>query len=206
MRKLNLGCGAQVPAGWINVDYALGARFARIPLFRIVNRRVRLFALDWDSHIFVYDLQKPFPWGTGTIDVVYTSHALEHFCKEDGLRFLHECHRVLRVSGIIRVIVPDLARLVQQYAEKKVRADAFVDRLGVWPRHDGSWFKRGLSVFMQSSCHKCMYDTETLLDVLHTVGFDAGSREPFDSDIDDIDQVELEGRTKDAVIVEGKKL
>jgi len=29
--KLNLGCGNQVVEGWVNVDYALGARFAKIP-------------------------------------------------------------------------------------------------------------------------------------------------------------------------------
>ena len=27
--KLNLGCGSHAPHGWVNVDYALGARFAK---------------------------------------------------------------------------------------------------------------------------------------------------------------------------------
>lgn len=206
MRKLNLGCGAQVPTGWTNVDYAIGARVAKIPFFRTMNRRFRLFDLDWHDGIYLHDLRKPFPWEGGSIDVVYTSHTLEHFSKEDGLSFLRECHRVLRPSGIIRVVVPDLAQLVQQYADRKIPADEFIDHLGVSYRHGGCWLKRRLSLFMQFPDHKCMYDAETLLHVLRGIGFDAGVREPFDSDIEDIGQVEIEDRTKDAVIVEGRKL
>src|SRR5882762_7720591 len=84
--KLNLGCGAHVPSGWINVDYAPGARLARAPLFRRINKRLRLFALDWDDHIFIHDLTRPLPWKDSSVDVVYSSHTLEHFSREQGAR------------------------------------------------------------------------------------------------------------------------
>ena len=129
--KLNLGCGSQVPDGWVNVDYAPGARFTKIPFFRALNRKLRLFDLDWNEKIYIHDLTKAFPWANSTIDIVYSSHALEHFSREDGRRFLSECHRVLHKNGIIRIVVPDLRHDVVEYTEGRIHADDFVEKLGV---------------------------------------------------------------------------
>lgn len=106
--KLNLGCGFQVPDEWINVDYAFGARFVKIPFFRRLNRKLKLFDLDWNQRIYLHDLTRKFPWRDGTVDVVYSSHTLEHFTGEQGRLFLTECHRVPKRNGIIRIVVPDL--------------------------------------------------------------------------------------------------
>ncbi|HZP88885.1 MAG TPA: methyltransferase domain-containing protein [Burkholderiales bacterium] len=204
--KLNLGCGSQVPEGWTNVDYALGARFAKIPLFLLLNRKLRLFNLDWNKNIYLHDLTKTFPWADCSTDVVYTSHTLEHFSKEAGRRFLKECYRVLRKNGIIRIVVPDLRYLVVEYLEGRSRADEFVASLGVLYASSDSGLKNRLSPFIQfPHIHKCMYDSSTLLEILKETGFDASSRAAFDSDIDDIRSVEAEGRTENAVIVEGRK-
>jgi len=107
--KLNLGCGSQVVAGWTNVDWAPGARLAKLPLFKAINRKLRFFRADWHKDIVLHDLTRPFPWPEESVDVVYSSHTLEHPSKEEGLKFLKECHRVLRRGGIIRILVPDLA-------------------------------------------------------------------------------------------------
>jgi predicted SAM-dependent methyltransferase len=202
--KLNLGCGAQTPEGWINVDYAFGARLARMPLFGQFNRRVRLFALDWNEDLFLHDLTKEFPWTGGTADIVYSSHTLEHFSRSQGVFFLKESHRVLKCGGTIRVVVPDLSAIVNAYRDGRVRADAFLESLGVLDENKGSRIKTWLGHFIHYS-HKCMYDTPTLLTLLRELGFEAHSRNAFDSDIPDIRLVELEDRTRDAVIVEGRK-
>lgn len=202
--KLNLGCGSRVPDGWINVDYALGARLAKAPIFRVMNRRLGLFNLDWNERIHIHNLTKKFPWADSSIDVVYSSHTLEHFTKEDGRMFLAECHRVLRKNGIIRIVVPDLRYIVDEYIAGRIKADDFVERLDVLYGNSMSALKNRLSPFIQFP-HKCMYDSSRLLKILKETGFDASNRAPFDSDIDDIRMVELEGRTENAVIVEGSK-
>ena len=205
--KVNLGCGTQMPDGWVNVDYALGARFAKIPFFRAANRRLGLFYLDWDEGIHVHDLTKTFPWEDASVEVIYSSHMLEHLSREDGQRFLEQCHRVLRVDGIIRLVVPDLRYRVGEYIEGRVPADEFVQALGVLHEGSGGRLKRRLSPFVEfPHTHKCMYDSSRLLEVLREIGFQASARDAFDSDIDDIASVELKGRTKHAVIVEGRKL
>lgn len=202
--RLNLGCGTVVPDGWINVDYALGARIAKVPLFRPLNKKLGLFEQDWDDRICLHDLTKTFPWGDGTVDAVYASHTLEHFSKEEGRRLLAECHRVLRVHGIIRIVVPDLRYYVNNYVEGRVRADDFIESLGVLYGKSDNAIKNRLYPFIQFP-HRCMYDEKRLIELLGEIGFDATGRAPFDSDISDIRGIEWDWRTENAVIVEGRK-
>lgn len=202
--KLNLGCGSQVPDGWVNVDYALGARFIKIPLFQTINKKIKLFNLDWNEKIYLHDLTKKFPWADSSVDVIYSSHTLEHFSKVDGHNFLTECYRVLRKDGIIRIVVPDLRYEVTEYLEGRIYADDFVERLGVLHGNSKNKLKRRLSPFF-SFPHKCMYDNPRLIEILNKIGFQASTRSAFDSDIKDIRLVELEDRTKNAVLVEGRK-
>ncbi|HEY9166687.1 MAG TPA: methyltransferase domain-containing protein [Candidatus Kryptonia bacterium] len=208
--KINIGCGSVKPAGWVNVDYSMGARLSRVPLYNLINRKLKLFDLDphgnpwnWDG-VLVRDLQKRFPWGDGEADVVYASHIVEHFSKKDGLRLLTECHRVLRTGGVIRIVVPDLKVLVEKYRTGKMRADDLVESLGVLYETRNNRLKDFFASFLQFP-HKCMYDTSALVEVLNSIGFDAESKGPFESRIDDINAIELGERTLDAVIVEGVK-
>ncbi len=203
--KLNLGCGACTPAGWTNVDYALGARVMKWPLIRPINRKLRLFDLDWDDHIVIHNLLRPFPWAEGSADAVYSSHTLEHIKREDGLRFLAECFKVLKSGGVIRIVVPDLAVIVQRYNKGEIRADRFIEALDVLYPPASNKIKEILRPYTQYP-HKCMYDTPTLEAVLAEAGFtQVASRGAFDSAIEDITLIELEDRTVDAVIVEAIK-
>jgi SAM-dependent methyltransferase len=202
--KLNLGCGSQTPEGWINVDYAVGAKLAKVPLVHIINKKLRLFNLDWNKGVFIHDLRKPFPWRDETIDIVYSSHTLEHFTRNEGLRFLNECHRVLKGNGIIRIVIPDLLYIVSEYRSGNIRADSFVEKLGVLSCNGPNPIKNRLAPLIHFP-HKCMYDTPTLISILREIGFNAVSRRSFDSDIPDIEDVELKSRTENAVIAEGRK-
>ena len=201
--KLNLGCGSQVINGWINVDYALGARLAKLPLFRKVNKLIKIFNLDWDNRIFINNLTKPFPWQDCSVDIVYCSHTLEHFSREDGVRFLNECHRVLKKDGIIRIIVPDFRYFVYEYLKGNLKAIFFLEVIGIGSMDDKSF--KGILASLIKFPHKCMYDAIILLEILSGIGFNVEERKPFDSAIEDIMQIELEERTVNAVIVEGKK-
>jgi SAM-dependent methyltransferase len=202
--RLNLGCGSQVPDGWINVDYALGARAAKVPGFAALSRVFGLFRVEWSREIYLHDLTREFPWADSSVDVVYSSHTLEHMSREDGARFLAECHRVLRRDGIMRIVVPDLEYNVGEYVRGQIRADEFVEKLGVLCEGSRGVLKGWLSPWVQFP-HRCMYDTRRLLEILDDIGMEAASRAAFESDIEDIRSVELKERVKNAVVVEGRK-
>jgi len=92
MRLLNLGCGLRYHPDWTNVD---------------LNSS--------NSCVKVHDLRRGIPYQDCTFDVVYHSHLIEHFSKQEAHGFLKECFRVLKYCGIIRVVVPDLERIAQIY-------------------------------------------------------------------------------------------
>jgi hypothetical protein len=202
--RLNLGCGSRVVQGWTNVDYAVGARLANIPFFRTINRRLRLFQIDWDPRIVPADLRKSFPWPEGVADAIYVSHLLEHFTRTEGLTFLKRCHGTLKRGGVIRVVAPDLRYLVEGYSSGGFRADEFVERIGVLPHPTGHPLKDRLAPCIQFP-HKCMYDAPSLLSALRATGIQAEEKQPFESSLPDIGDLELRSRTEHAVIVEGKK-
>jgi predicted SAM-dependent methyltransferase len=89
---LNLGCGQTFHESWTNVDF-------------------------YSSHpaVIQCNLINGIPFEDSRFDVVYHSHVLEHFSKEDGEKFIKECYRVLRSNGIIRVAIPDLEQIVTHY-------------------------------------------------------------------------------------------
>ncbi len=204
--KVNLGCGGKTVAGWINVDYALGAKLVKLPFFRALNKASRFFEMDWDREIVIHDLRRAFPWKEESVDIIYSSHTLEHFARVDGLHFLGECHRVLKKEGIIRIIVPDLSVLISKYMKGQIRADEFVEKLGVLynKAFDGK-LKRILAPFI-SFPHQCMYDTKTLLMIMTDIGFQSVSKNAFESDIPDIKDIELASRANHSVIIEGRKV
>lgn len=61
MTKVNIGCGSVRPQGWVNIDYSLGGRLTRIPFYKLMNRRMKLFDLDpagnprnWDGVLVLF--------------------------------------------------------------------------------------------------------------------------------------------------------
>lgn len=67
------------------------------------------------KNILVCNVRKGLPYPDGSFDVIYCNHVMEHFTPDEGLAFLHELKRVLKSSGRIRLVVPDLERKTKDY-------------------------------------------------------------------------------------------
>jgi predicted SAM-dependent methyltransferase len=96
MKYLNLGCGSNyiLDNSWTNIDfYGDGIK------------------------VVSHNLLNGIPENDNSFDLVYHSHVLEHFSKDDGVKFLRDCYRVLKPGGVLRVVVPDLERIVKAYLE-----------------------------------------------------------------------------------------
>ena len=92
MKLLNLGCGQKFHKDWVNIDF-----------------------ISNNEYVVQHNLLAGIPVGDSEVDVVYHSHVLEHFSKDDGFRFIEECFRVLNTNGIIRIAVPDLETIATEY-------------------------------------------------------------------------------------------
>jgi len=119
---INLGCGHRAHPAWSNLDFSIYARIKRHMAFVRWLKRIGIistarfdqFALIPED-VIVWDLRAGIPFEEGTFDLVYHSHLLEHMAHEDALALLHECRRVLKRGGLLRVVVPDLESWARSY-------------------------------------------------------------------------------------------
>ena len=93
MNRLNIGCGPQRMWGYIGVDL-LRTRGADI-----VADGVKL------------------PFKRDSISIIYTSHTIEHFDRNDLPNILTEWARVLHRDGILKITCPDLERAMKRWLE-----------------------------------------------------------------------------------------
>lgn len=176
--RINFGCGQSPTTGWINYDNSPAILLARRPLLTALLRRLRVinqanldFIAFCRGHAIGYaDACKPLPHATGAVDVIYTSHMLEHLFREDAEAFLRECHRVLRPGGVLRLVVPDLALSVKEYLEHG-DADLFLAGLELdlaKPRGLGGRLRRAL---VGTRGHRYLYDQHSLAALVAACGF-----------------------------------
>jgi len=168
MKKLNLGSGPNSARGWINYDWGLLPFLGK---FKLTSILVKLGLLDksydwkWPK-IELVDIRAKLPDDDKSVDYIYCSHVLEHFEKEAAINILKECKRVLKDKGIIRIVLPDLNKIIKNYegADKFNREyfgfdkDLYVGFLGKIKR----LFIRG---------HQWMYDTNSAKQLLKEAGF-----------------------------------
>lgn len=187
--RLHLGCGTVVADGWVNVDYAVGARLRNIPVLGGMVGKLGILNTDWNPEIVVHDLRKPLPWASESADAIYTSHTLEHLDGAQGGRLIAECHRVLKPGGVLRIVVPDLRGYVAEYEHGQLPATELLRELHVLGARDLG-FKKEVFSLLTGSSHRCMYDGPTLSKLLRDAGFEVRVCKPRESDIPDMESFE----------------
>ncbi len=167
--RVNVGCGQTPTEGWRNFDNSLSLRLAKIPFLPALLHKARI--LEAPQYQFIHfarsnrieygDVAKRLPLSDGSVDVLYSSHMLEHLDREEASLFLKEARRVLCPGGIIRLAVPDIHKHVQQYIESG-NADAFIaDTLLCHPR-PRTIVQRLRILLVGTRHHQWMYDGASL--------------------------------------------
>jgi len=96
---------------------------------------------------------------------------LEHFDNDLALRFLRECYRILKVGGVVRIVVPDLDRIVHEYVQNK-NADSFMSSLNVTKKNDKNVISALYGcIFGDFVRHKWMYDASSLSRLFRRANF-----------------------------------
>lgn len=65
----------------------------------------------WHNHDWDVDITKHLPWENDSADMIFIEHCLEHVTGPEGFRFMKEAHRVLKPTGVLRICVPQLAKV-----------------------------------------------------------------------------------------------
>ncbi len=135
--KLHLGCGQRYIDGYIHID---------VNNFDHIDYNIPIDNLS----IFEND----------SADIIYASHVLEYFDREEVLKVLQEWKRVLKKGGILRVAVPDFNGLLEVYKKTKDLDKILGPLYGKWNIDNDKFIY-----------HKTVYDFNSLSEVLKKVGF-----------------------------------
>src|SRR5262249_21717221 len=155
---LNLGSYTTMFHGWRNLD--------RLDLAEWAHRRGYAFT-QWD-------LSNGLPYDAGIADLIFMSHALEHFSYDDGARLLGECRRVLKQGGLIRVAVPDARRLIGLFLANELRG---LEQLCAV--EDSTGDIQILHELLYGGDHRATYDADFLVTLLKRAGFSTARQVTF---------------------------
>lgn len=89
---INIACGDTFIEGWTNYDYA-----------------------TLSSSVIKANLLQKLPIKDQSVDLVYSSHFVEHIPRTMVSDFLNECFRISKSGGRIRIVLPDLGELCKSY-------------------------------------------------------------------------------------------
>jgi len=185
LRYLDIGCGRNTHAGFINLDYL------------------------WHPEVDVcWDIAGGLPFADGSMQGIFTEHCLEHFPLPNALDILRECRRVLAPSGTLRMVVPDGELYLQTYNRQMAG-----DLSAVFPFQAQEAFG-GISapilsvnrVFYQDRHsaygHCFIYDFFFLQQLLQRCGFASVARRSFRAGADPTLLIDSESRAVESLYVE----
>jgi SAM-dependent methyltransferase len=224
IRAVNVGCGldvCQLP-GWENIDNSPTARLSRHPHFKSLLVRGGLIpegvaSVPWPKCIRIHDAAKVLPYPDSSLLYAYTSHFLEHLPPGTAKGFLRECYRVLTIGGILRVVVPDLLGICQEYVNaadgdedsRLLAADRFIERTALRSTNGGErpgWLASLRRAWGRDG-HYWMYDAHSLASRIEEAGFAKVTRRRFgESLIPEVELLDIPGRAAESLYVEGEKL
>ena len=199
--RINVGCGASPTDGWQNFDNSLTVRLAGVPLARYLIPDSPFAAAAKRGDVR-YASALSLPVGDASAEVVYSSHMLEHLDRDEAKAFLAECRRVLQPGGVLRLAVPDLRLIVDEYLSLE-DADNMIHRTSLGRMRPIGLRSRIKSFVVGERSHMWMYDGHSLARLVEQSGFDNPEiMAPGMTRIPDPGPLDLEERCDESVYVE----
>ena len=210
--RVNVGCGPNPTPGWVNIDNSTSVLLARLPK-RLTSWLAGLRLLEpGQAHAVdaarvggvTYGNATRLPLEDGSVDVLYSSHMLEHLDRSEADRFISECLRVIRSGGWLRLVVPDLSFYVEAYNRRK-DADELLEGLFL-SRRRVLGVRRLADVLVGFRGHRWMYDELSLAELVRHGGFESVEvLDPGETRIPDILGLDLSERAEDSIFLEARR-
>ncbi|MFZ1829324.1 MAG: methyltransferase domain-containing protein [Candidatus Competibacteraceae bacterium] len=214
MARINVGCGMTPTAGWVNVDNSLSIRLASLPNW-IVAASTQIGLIDRAQRAYIgfcrrenigwCNAVKRLPCKDESVEVLYSSHMLEHLDQQEAHQFLKEAYRVLQKGGVMRLAVPDLGQIIRDYVEDG-NGDRFMESLHTCVPKPKSFRSRLKLAMVGPRQHHWMYDEASLCSLLKRSGFqNARALKAGETTIPDPGPLNLAERQEESIYVEAVK-
>ena len=184
-KYLNIGCGRNTSADFINVDYL------------------------WHPGVHLcWDITRGLPFPDASVQGIFTEHCLEHFSLSVAEHLLREFCRVLVPGGTVRIVVPDGELYLGTYWAR-IRGDTSREFPFQALESFNGLYSPILSVnrvFYQDRDspfgHRFMYDEAALCLLLQHAGFDWAKRVDYCRGADSRLLIDTESRQCESLYVE----
>ena len=135
MIKINMGCGwRDFGKDWVHID---GGDYPHLDSKDIFN----------------------LPYDDNSVDLIYASHMIEYFNRDEVKDVLNEWIRTLKPGGKLRLAVPNFSEMAIMYSEGLVTLDNILGPL-----------YGQMSMGEETIYHKTTYDYQSLEDLLFNLG------------------------------------
>lgn len=222
--RVNLGSASQAVPGWVNLDRTVNVLIDRVPGASTILHSIGLLSAEqfqrfaagqWRAVRF-WDAGSGIPIANNMADYVYSSHFLEHLDRATASQVLSESFRILKPSGVLRVVVPDMFRIASDYVNAMRRASSHSGlegevtylsstmALGQVPDAFAGQFFESSEMRQRLYGHRWMYDQWSLAAALRRAGFisivERGFRE---GDVPNLDVLDM--RPTNSLHMEARK-
>jgi len=176
--RVNIGCGMSPTPDWLNFDNSPSVRLAKYPLliktlcaFNILrSTQLDFIHFCQRSQITWAEVTKHIPLPNHSVEVIYSSHMLEHLDRNEVVLFLREARRILIKGGILRLAIPDLNKLISNYVQNG-DADSFMESMHVCKPRPKSILDKLRILVVGTRHHQWLYDSTSLAKLLKENGF-----------------------------------
>ena len=166
---------------------------------------IKFAAVVREVGIIWVDAKKGLPVASESLEVIYSSHMLEHLDCDEAAEFLRGVYNAFRPGGILRVAVPDLRRIIEEYLIDR-DADHFFGSLNIRAHSIRTLQQKVRFLFTGDRDHRWMYDHASLVRLLLRSGFiDAQVMPPGKTIIPDPGPLNLSERVDESLYVEARK-
>lgn len=206
---INAGCGMTPIPGALNIDNSFSVYLSS---HRMLFRLLRTLGLLSPENITCAEFSRTheivhmdcahMELPDDCADVVYASHMLEHLSRAQAAAFLAEAHRVLKPDGKLRLVLPDMRLLVEEYLSSH-DCDRFVERTLLADETAPSFSARLRTLLFGYRGHRWMYDVPSVLTLLTANGFtDVRALPSGETTIPSPDGLDLFERADESLYVE----
>lgn len=151
--KLNIGSFINMfHYGWLNMDIIDLRDFARQNFYKF----------------FARDVREGLPFEPKSVDLIYSSHFIEHLSYAEAKAFMVECKRVMKEDGTVRLLIPDLELLFNKYKNNEL---GMFDEVNDDSASFGTQASKLWTLLF--SGHKAAFDFNTIKEMAAEAGFKA---------------------------------
>ena len=118
------------------------------------------------------DITKKLPFKNNPLDLIYSSHLVEHIHYKQTIYFINECFRVLKNNGKLIIATPSLEKITKiSYGNNKKNKKILFRRQKKWVRSELISPSYQINLLMRNFGHRYIFDFDFIKRITKNINF-----------------------------------